>query len=105
MRESTLFEAFIAHHDGSVVVMVRGEVDLAAIPQFSSVVDEALAASSHVVFDMRDVRFLDSSGLRVIITAVLRVREGGSVTIRNATPTVANVLELSGVDTVVTVER
>jgi anti-sigma B factor antagonist len=103
MRESAWFESFVVGHDDGIVVMVRGEADLEAMPKFSEVVDQALAVSSNVVFDMADVTFLDSSGLRVIVSAVLRVGEGGSVSITNATPRVAEIIELSGLDTVVDV--
>jgi anti-anti-sigma factor len=104
MRESAWFEAFVAHHDGSAVVMVRGDADLGALASFTAAVDEALTMSRDVVLDMADVTFLDSSGLRVILTAALRVPEGGSVIVRNAQPNVEHVLHLSGVDTAVIVE-
>jgi anti-anti-sigma factor len=98
------FEAFIAHQNGCVVIVVRGEVDMETAPQFAAVVDDGLTASPHIVFDMGGVTFVDSSGLRVIVAAVLRVPEHGSVTIRNASAHVAKVLQISGLDSAITVE-
>ena len=99
------FDAFIAHQDDRVVVKVRGEVDLAVMDAFEVVVREAIAASPHVVFDMADVTFLDSSGIRVLVFAVLKVAGTGSVTIRNPQPNVARVLEVAGLTDVLTVEQ
>ena len=98
------FEAFIAHQDGCVVVTVRGEVDLAASSRFDAVISEALHVSHHVVFDMADVTFLDSTGLRSIIVALNAVDDGGSVTVRNAPDVVQRVLHLGGIDRFVTLE-
>jgi anti-sigma B factor antagonist len=98
------FEAFIAHQDGCVVVTVRGEVDLAAGSRFEDVIAEALQASHHVVFDMADVTFLDSTGVRSLVLAVNAVEHGGSVTVRNAPEVVGRVLRISGMDKFVRLE-
>ncbi|MCU1360234.1 MAG: anti-sigma-factor antagonist [Ilumatobacteraceae bacterium] len=104
MSEPAVFEAFNAQHEGSAIVTVRGEIDLPSMEMFAASVDEAIAASSHVVLDMSEVTFLDSTGLRVIVAAVLRVSEGGSLTVRDASPAVTRVLQLSGIDSVVTMD-
>jgi anti-anti-sigma factor len=104
MGERTTFDAFIAHQNGCVVVVVRGEVDMAVMDDFTAVVDQALAASPHVVFDMVDVTFLDSCGLRVLALAVRGVGADGSVTVRNSPAVVSRVLRLSGLDQEVIME-
>jgi anti-sigma B factor antagonist len=104
MSELVDFEGSIAHQDGCVVVSLRGDVDLASTVPFTALLTQALTASPHVVFDMADVTFLDSTGLRGILEALKGVGPGGSITIRNAPEKVVKVLRLSGVDGVLTVE-
>src|SRR5215207_2736826 len=104
MSDGTAFETFIAHQDGCVVVIVRGQVDIGAAPAFDAMIADALAASPHVVFDMADVTFLDSTGLRSIILARNAVHDGGSVTIRNAPEMIQRVFALTGVDALVAFE-
>ena len=98
------FEAFVAHQDGCVVVTVRGEVDLAASSRFADVIADALQCSHQVVFDMADVTFLDSTGLRSIIVALNAVQDGGSVTLRNTPHVVRRVFTIGGIDKFVTIE-
>ena len=105
MNEPVGFDGFIAHQDGCVVVTVRGQVDLASTEPFAALLTEALTASPHVVFDVADVTFIDSSGLRVILDAVRRVGTDGSVTIRNPPEQFTKVLRLSVVESVLTVEH
>ena len=62
--------------DGRIVVHVAGEVDLANAPEL----DEQLAAlmaqaPAHLVVDLAEVTFMDSTGLGVLVRALKRSRE------------------------------
>ena len=61
----------------AAVIALRGELDLAGAaalePELTRVQDSAEA----VVLDLRDVEFMDSSGLRLIALATERARELG----------------------------
>ncbi len=104
MSASAGFEAFIAHQDGCVVVVVHGEVDMASALGFDALIEEALKASPNVVFDMAGVTFIDSTGIRSLLFAWREVKDAGSVTIRNAAPIVKRVIHLAGVDSVIALE-
>jgi anti-sigma B factor antagonist len=90
------FAGDLQHQDGSALVRLRGEIDADSATAFNALVDEALAASPHVTFDMQDVSFLDSTGLRVLALALKRTRDDGSICVRNASSIVLRVLELAG---------
>jgi anti-sigma B factor antagonist len=62
----------IAEQDvgGAPGVVVRGEVDVASIPQMAEVLDHAIRESEGAfVIDLCDVDFLDSSGLSALMRA------------------------------------
>jgi len=72
------FEVKVERVDGRAVVRIAGEFDLAA----TRAVDEALLeiegeSPEVVVLDLREVTFLDSTGLRTITSADARARETG----------------------------
>jgi len=51
-----------------VLVAPSGEIDLSTVPTLRKRLDEMQAAGySRVVLDLRDVTFLDSSGLKMIL--------------------------------------
>jgi anti-anti-sigma factor len=61
-----------------VVLRLIGELDLAGAPVFQSEIDSAeIGASAAVVLDLSELRFIDSSGLRVIFSAHARSVERG----------------------------
>jgi anti-sigma B factor antagonist len=64
-------------HD-MVVLRLVGELDLAGAPLFQSEIDSAeIGASAVVVLDLRELRFIDSTGLRVIFSSHARALERG----------------------------
>lgn len=61
-----------------VVLRLIGELDLAGAPLFQSEIDGAeISASAMVVLDLRELQFIDSTGLRVIFSAHARSLERG----------------------------
>jgi anti-anti-sigma factor len=72
------FEVDVERGDGRALVRVSGEFDLAA----TQAVEDALLsvedeANRVIVLDLREVTFLDSTGLRAITSADHRAREAG----------------------------
>jgi anti-anti-sigma factor len=51
----------------AIVVAPAGEIDLATIDDLQAAVDAAAGESEQVVLDLRDVTFIDSAGLRLVL--------------------------------------
>ncbi len=82
--------------DRITVVTVTGELDADSMLALQAPLSE-LSLESHIVLDMSGVRFMDSSGLKVILAQRIRMTEpGGSIHIRQASSSVQRVLEVSG---------
>jgi anti-sigma B factor antagonist len=62
----------------SPVIVASGEIDVATSPILRSELASALAARpEEVTLDFREVSFVDSSGLGVLVGALKRLRESG----------------------------
>lgn len=82
----------------ALVLDVAGEIDLATAPQLEAKVTEA-DPEGHLVLDMTNVTFMDSTGLRVLISAHERANEnGGSLAIVAGEGPVTKLLSITGVD-------
>jgi len=91
----------VQHHDDWAVVLVSGEVDLATCPQLRDVLAGLVEQGVyHLIVDLEQVSFLDSSGIGVLISVRRRIREhGGSLRLTAPSPHVRRVLELTGITT------
>jgi anti-sigma B factor antagonist len=81
-----------------VILALHGEFDLAGVSAFDSVVSQ-IGPGSHVILDLRDVSFMDSSGLQAMIALQRRATtEGWSLLLANPQQQVVRLLRISGVD-------
>lgn len=62
--------------DDVVIVTVSGEVDVYTAPQLRSALEECIAAGhTRIVIDLKDVGFLDSTGLGVLVGRLKAVKK------------------------------
>lgn len=82
------------------VAVLAGEIDVASIEALEAAItatEQDAAEGADVVLDMTEVTFLDSSGLRVLVTANDRLDTAGSrLVIRRPPASVLRVLEITG---------
>jgi anti-sigma B factor antagonist len=97
--EGTSFEVRHGGGEGSPFLKVSGDVDPSTAPALDGEITTALAGVADppaLVLDLSAVEFMDSSGLRVLISAVNAVRErGGTVTVHQPSETVAQLLHIT----------
>ena len=76
---------------------VSGELDLATAPQLEHAFGEALGFARLVLLDMRDVSFMDSTGLHTILGAAATARaHGGRVVLSGVPADVEALLAVTG---------
>ena len=82
-------------------VRVRGELDTNAVFRLEPTLDELpeRSPSKEVVFDLRELTFVDSSGLGVLVAADERLRgQGGSTRFLRPPDRVMRVFKLAALD-------
>jgi anti-sigma B factor antagonist len=98
----------ILEEDGEVgerVVRLRGELDVATAPEFERVLVRLRPPDQRVVLDLSELRFMDSTGLRILLQARRVASEGGwQLALRNVPPNVLRLLKLSGVEEAIPIE-
>jgi anti-anti-sigma factor len=100
------FSISISDRNGRAVVVIRGELDLATAPDLETALSELQEAGQDVAVDLRELEFMDSTGLRALVAAharaedsertfvIVRPRPGAPIERILAIAGVASVLEL-----------
>jgi anti-sigma B factor antagonist len=86
--------------DGAVLKLA-GELDVSTVPVLEDRLLAVASAEEHrrVVLDCMDLTFVDSSGMRLLLSALRIVgRHGGAMTIACANPTVLRLFAVTGMD-------
>jgi stage II sporulation protein AA (anti-sigma F factor antagonist) len=92
----------------AVIVKIDGEIDAETAREMRRSIDVEYdeVGARDLIFDMKDVTFMDSSGIGMIIGRFKRVSAiGGSVKIVGADKNVRRIIELSGLGRIVKVEN
>jgi anti-anti-sigma factor len=87
----------VVEDDGTLLVLrLHGALDLATMRQVEDAVKEHCRGRQALVIDMRELEFMDSSGLRLMIE--LNARDDGTTVAFRAPPDrVGRVLDMTGV--------
>ena len=96
-----------AQPDEPVVVHAAGELDLDTVGAFRVEVADAVnsASPAPVIVDLRDVTFIDSTTLGVLVRAHNRLTaQGRHLTIRTQHPLLLRLFEVSGLTTFLQIE-
>ena len=97
------FEARVFEGDGTAVVAVVGEIDMATAGLLQQAIDDACTSSTQVVIDLTDTAFIDSTGLAVFMRAHAQLgSQPDALVLRGAGPRVARIFEIAGLDHLVT---
>ncbi len=91
-------------HDaaGLPVIAVAGDLDISNSAKVEAAVTAIAAARpEQLVFDLSGLRFMDSAGIAVLLGAVSLI---GAVSLREPSPAVRRVLEITGLADVITIE-
>lgn len=84
--------------EGRLVASLSGEMDTtAAVEAETALQPLAESVGKDVVLDCTDLEYIASSGLRVLLNILKKVKAGGSrITLRNVNEVIRDVLELTG---------
>jgi anti-anti-sigma factor len=84
--------------DGKYVVTLEGEMDTAAANEAEEVLKELYKnEGKEVVFECKDLDYIASSGLRILINILkVTMAKGSRVVLRNVNDDIKNVFKLTG---------
>jgi anti-sigma B factor antagonist len=81
----------------ATVLTVHGEIDMDTIDQLTAALS-TVVPTAHVLVDLADVSYMDSGGLRSLLTAKTEIeRQGGNLRVTTASAIVDRLIEIAGV--------
>ncbi len=93
------FRVEVQADDRAHVITVEGELDLASSPALQEQVEQSLTGNGELlIVDLRELEFMDSTGLSILVKAHHRARETGKhFAIVRGSEQVQRLLSLTGV--------
>ena len=90
--------------NGTTVFSLAGRLDTTTAPELEQEIKSSLDGVSELVMDMKELDYISSAGLRVLLSAQKVMNKQGSMTIHNANDTILEIFEVTGFSDILTIE-
>ena len=85
-------------------ICLIGRLDTTTAPQLDEVVKKDLAEREKLVFNLKELEYISSAGLRSLLAAQKLMNKQGSMAIRNASNEIKEIFEVTGFADILTIE-
>lgn len=83
--------------DGAEITFtLAGRLDTLTSPDLEDQVEEVLGEAEKLIFDLGELEYISSAGLRVLLGAAQELEDSGEVIVRNLTKPVKEVFDVTG---------
>ena len=90
--------------NNTLTICVAGRLDTTTAPDLDKTVDSELEEIKDLVFDFKDLEYISSAGIRVILKAMKIMNEQGSMKLINVNDDVMEVLDITGFVDILNIE-
>jgi anti-sigma B factor antagonist len=91
--------------DNNFEIAISGRLDTVSSPQLQSEMEAVTAEAESVVLDLKDLEYISSAGLRVILLVKKAMDQKGTLVLKNVSETVMAILDVTGFSTILTIEN
>lgn len=86
------------------VIRIIGRLDTVTAPDLDKTINEDLDGTKNLVLDVKEMEYISSAGLRVLLAAQKKMNKHGAMKVINACESVMEVFELTGFTDILTIE-
>jgi anti-sigma B factor antagonist len=88
----------------NLTLQLGGRLDTTTAPDLEKVVNSDLDDVKNLVLDMKELKYVSSAGLRVLLTLQKKMNEQGSLKLLNVCDEIKEVLDITGFTSFLTIE-
>lgn len=87
-----------------LTVALEGRLDTGTSPQLESELKTSVNGVEELVLDLKDLAYMSSAGLRVLLAAQKVMNRQGSMKVIHVNETIAEIFEITGFNEILTIE-
>lgn len=84
-------------------LIIEGRIDTLTAPELDKVFQENADVSDKMIFDMTEVDYISSAGIRTLVSAHRKMSGKGGLVLKNLSSSVFSILQMTGLDKKLTI--
>lgn len=89
---------------GTLTIALTGRLDTTTAPALEAELKDNLVGIGSLVFDFKELEYLSSAGLRVLLSAQKTMNRQGEMIIKNVNGTINEIFEITGFSDILHIE-
>lgn len=94
----------IKRNSKETVVELVGRLDTTTAPALDKTINEDIGSTTNLIIDFKQLEYISSAGLRVLLSAQKKFQKIGSMKVINVCEEVMEVFEMTGFADILTIE-
>ena len=86
-----------------MVIAVKGRLDTITAPELEQEINGSIEGIKSLVFDLKDLEYISSAGLRVLLASQKIMNKQGEMMVINVNPSIMEIFEVTGFSDILTI--
>ena len=87
-----------------IIIFVGGRLDTTTAPQLEKTINENINNTKNLILDLKELQYISSAGLRVLLIAQKKMQNIGSMKVKNVCEEIMEIFEMTGFTDILTIE-
>ena len=88
-----------------LTVALEGRLDTTTAPQLEGELRSSVTGITDLIFDLKNLMYVSSAGLRVLLSAQKVMNRQGNMVIRNVSPEIMEIFDVTGFVDILNIEE
>lgn len=90
--------------DSTLTVLLDGKLDTGTTPQTAEEIEADIGNAEKLVIDMKELKYISSAGLRLLLSLHKRMSQKGGMVIKNVNETNMEIFDFTGFSDILNIE-
>lgn len=90
-------------NDEALTLALEGRLDTMTAPELEAVLNESLEGVKDLTFDLQNLNYISSAGLRVLLSAQKTMNRQGTMKVLHANEIIMEIFEVTGFTDILTI--
>ena len=98
-------EITVNKNENTLTISPIGRIDTATAPELQTAVNENISGVTDLTFDLKQLQYISSAGLRVLLVTFKDMSKKGGMIIRHVNENVMDIFQMTGFVNILTIEN